>query len=165
MAQIDRNSIQWKRIISQYRAFAGIEFEEVDGFVIVTQTKIVDDRVFTKQELLERARALYPAPEFKIRPQVYALDLEIVTPEWIQEQINKIGLYNKDITRQLGVTNSEMSLFLSGKKPLSLKVRSMFYYYFETWRLREALRTPLITAEELTEAIKLVQERKAKEQG
>jgi transcriptional regulator with XRE-family HTH domain len=42
-----------------------------------------------------------------------------------------IGLKQSDVSKQLNIDKSTISLFLSGEKPLTKIHKSLFYYYFE----------------------------------
>lgn len=157
MEQLDKTSIHFKRMIGQYRA-VGIEFrEKPDDYIVVQQMRIDPNGwMLTQRELVERARTVYPDKKYKILPVTYALELGDITAEWVCEQMRAYGLRPKDLVRQLGITQSEVSLFTTGKRAMTRAIRSMFYYYFLSYQLNRDLRKPPITAEELNKALELV---------
>lgn len=144
-------------MIAQYRSSGICITETEDNIVVVEQTKLDDKHwMMTQRELIKRGRTVYPEKRYKIVPVTYSLDLSTITPEWIQEQMQEYDIRPKDLTRQLGLNASEVSLLLSGKRNMTRSIRSMFYYYFLSYRLSKDMRKPPITTEELTRAIDIV---------
>lgn len=68
-----------------------------------------------------------------------ALDAERVTPDWILERIDRFGLTRRDVWSALGFDSSQLSLFLTGKRPLSKSVRRSFFYFFLALELAQRL--------------------------
>ncbi len=58
---------------------------------------------------------------------------EIVTPEWIQKQMNKKKVRLKDLVRDFGIDKATMSGVINGHRELSRFSRAAFYYYFRSW--------------------------------
>lgn len=112
-----------------------------DNIVNVSQTRLIDGVFLNQKHLAERGRAVYPEKQYKIHPHVHWVDLDSVTPEWIEEQMREYGLKRKDLMRQLALDPSSISQYLSGKRGMTKPVRAMFYYYFNTYRLSKAMRS------------------------
>ncbi len=55
---------------------------------------------------------------------------EIVTPEWIQVQMNKKKIRLKDLVRDFGIDKATMSGIINGHRELSRFSKAAFYYYF-----------------------------------
>lgn len=58
-----------------------------------------------------------------------------VTTEWIHEKMNEHGLKRKDLTAEIGLDKSYLSLLFAKpdnprKIQLSKPMKAMFYYYF-----------------------------------
>lgn len=155
---------QRSRSVAFHRSI-GIEIEEVeDNQILVRQTSLVDGHIRTNKELYDIGRHWYPDKAYKIVAGTYRLPLEDITGEWIREQMEIYGIKPKDVIRQTGLTQSEISLFLSGKRNMTRAIRALFYYYFLTYRLNRDLRRPPISAEELSDAIKMIQQKRASDQ-
>ena len=133
------------------------------GIVTIEQVKANNGRIRTNKELHQLARRLYPDKRYKIHPITFSLNLDLVTPEWIKERMDTLHIHTKDLVKQLGITPSEISVFVNGKRPMSRAMRSMFYYYFLTFELN--VRTHFgVTAQDLSDALDIVRERKMAEQ-
>lgn len=129
--------------IGRYKA-AGIHIEvnEEEKIVKITQKELINGYILTNKELFQRARELFDK-DYKIMPIVFSLDLSEITVDWIQDQMNDLGIKPKDIISQLGVDKSSLSLYLSGKIKMNKLVRSSFYYYFLVYKINRDLREQL----------------------
>lgn len=133
-------SIQQQRILAQYRSVGiYITLEDADT-VVVKQQHITNGFVMTQKQLIDRARTIYPDKKYKIVPVVYQLDLSVVTPEWVKDKMQEYSVRPNDFVAQLGLTKSEVSLLINGKRPMSRVVRSAFFFYFLTFQLNRDLR-------------------------
>lgn len=132
--------IRRQRMLAQYRSVGIYITEEEGDIIVVRQREITGGFVMTQRQLLERARVLYPDKRYKIKPVVYQLDLDTVTPEWIQEQMQTYSVRPSDLVAQLGLTKSEVSLITNGKRSLSRVMRSAFFFYFLSFQLNKELR-------------------------
>lgn len=140
---LDMSNIHIQRILAQYRSIGVYISEEEDNTILIRQEQIKSGFVMTQKQLIDRARALYPDKKYKIIPVVYQVDLSIVTPEWLSEKMTEYSVRPNDFIAQLGLTKSEVSLFLSGKRPMSRVVRSAFFFYFLSFQLNRDLRGDL----------------------
>lgn len=147
---------QVERTIAHLR-MSGIVVTPPDeqGIVTIVQEEVNNGRIRTNKELHQLARHLYPDKRYKIRPVTFALNLDIVTPEWIRERMEALNIHTKDLVQQLGITPSEISVFVNGKRPMSRAMRAMFYYYFLTFELNARAHSG-VTAQDLD----IVEERK-----
>lgn len=153
---------QRSRSIAFHRGI-GIDIREEAHAIIVTQTHVTDGHIRTNQELYDIGRRWYPDRERPITPVVYRLSLADITPEWVNDQVKAHKLSRSTLKAQTGLTASELSDMLNGRRPMTRTTRAMFYYFFLTYQLNRDLRQPPISAEELAEAIQKVQaEREAK---
>lgn len=106
--------------------------------VQVTQGKNLNGNYLTKDRLVEVTRELFGTYFRKVivHPIPYtAPPADDVTPEWVIERIKESGRKNKDIASDLGISSSELSAYTNRHKDMGIRVRSMFYYYFEWLRL------------------------------
>lgn len=129
------------------------------GVVTIVQEEANNGRIRTNKELHQLARRLYPDKCYKIRPITFSLSLDIVTPEWIRERMKVLNIHTKDLVQQLGITPSEISVFVNGKRPMSRAMRAMFYYYFLTFELNARAHFGV-----LSQDLDIVGERKMAEQ-
>lgn len=56
-----------------------------------------------------------------------------VDPEWISQKMESAGLKLKDVVAELGLDRTNVTAWVSGSRPMSQPVKSMFYYYF-AWK-------------------------------
>lgn len=106
--------------------------------VQIAQGKNPNGNYLTKERLVEVTRELFGAYYHKVivHPIPYtAPPADDVTPEWVIEKIKESGRKNKDIASDLGISSSELSAYTNRHKDMGIRVRSMFYYYFEWLRL------------------------------
>lgn len=158
----DKDNIQWRRAEAMFASW-GIEFEECeDNVVIVRQVRHVGNRIFNQKELVSRGRSMYPDSKYKIHPVTFSLQVEDITPQWIQEQMKLYGIKSKDLGRQLALGKSTISIVINGIRDVAPSTKALFYYYFQTKRLGYELAQE-VTAEELSEALAIVKARKAGE--
>lgn len=60
---------------------------------------------------------------------------EIVTTQWIENQKYKYRLKSKTVSKELGVSESNIKAYMDGTKPLTSPIRAMFYFYFMSKKL------------------------------
>jgi len=61
--------------------------------------------------------------------------------EWIETQLNELGISRNDITQDLMLDKSSLSLLLSGKRKMNKSVKAAFFYYFAYKRLQREKNT------------------------
>jgi hypothetical protein len=59
------------------------------------------------------------------------VESEIVTPEWIVSNMNRLKIKLKKIANDTGIGNADISAIINKHKPLSIRTKSLFYYYFK----------------------------------
>jgi hypothetical protein len=112
----------------------GIQFEfPKEDLVIVRQTEVVYNQLFTSKQLHTLGRELFTAPII-IKPVVYSLDLSKITIEWVISQMELYRINAKDLQRQLGFKKETITGFLKLGKTLQLKEKSSLYYYFLSFK-------------------------------
>lgn len=138
----------------------GIDIRLEGNTVIVEQLSAPDGYIRSNQELYDIGRRWYPDKDLSITPVVFSLQLAEITPEWISKQIERYKMSRNTIIRQTGITASELSDYLKGRRSMIRTTRAMFYYFFLTYQLNSELREEPISPEEIAEAIALIKERK-----
>lgn len=117
-----------KESISKYKA-VGIRIE-VDGIkVYIEQFDIFNAVFLTKEELQERAKALFP--KNIIIAKEFQLNKDVVTSDFIKKNMRS----RKEIIKHLNLDKSSLSLMLSGKQGLTKGWKAAFYYYFKLIQL------------------------------
>ncbi len=56
---------------------------------------------------------------------------EIVTPEWMKQQIEKKDCYNRDLAKYLGVSDIQVSLWVHGKRNPSKAAKAAIYHFLK----------------------------------
>ena len=56
---------------------------------------------------------------------------EEVTPEWIQERMNRYKIGNKQLVSDLGIAKAEISALINGHREMGIRTKGLFYYYFK----------------------------------
>lgn len=159
----DKDNIQWQRLYSHVYYTLGVEVELTEGDVVkVRQVAFKKLRIYNQKELHKIGRDLYPDKRYKIHPTTFSLQVEDITPEWIQEQMVRYGVKPKDLVQQLALGKATISVVINGIREVAPSTKALFYYYFQTKRLGYELAQE-VTAEEFAEALALVKARKAQE--
>ena len=112
----------------------GIQFEfPKENLVIVRQTEVVYNQLFSNKQLHTLGRKLFEVPIIII-PVVYSLDLSKITIEWVTNQMKLYHINSIDLQRQLGFKKETITGFLKLGKTLQPKEKSSLYYYFLTFK-------------------------------
>ena len=112
----------------------GIQFEfPKEDLVIVRQTEVVYNQLFTSKQLHTLGRELFEAPII-IKPVVYSLDLSTITLEWVISLMELYRINAKDLQRQLGFKKDNITGFLKLGKQLKPAEKSSYYYYFLSFK-------------------------------
>lgn len=130
----------------QYRKMARI-FVEIVSFngqrliARVEQKEAVNDKILTKKELTERVREMFageiPA-DWKLTVSAVNYDrrdIDAVNAEWINNNMERLGLKAKDISSHTGLDKSSVSLYLSGVRPLTKLAKAAFYYFLKYYEM------------------------------
>lgn len=57
---------------------------------------------------------------------------QVVTPEWIQERMNRYKVGNKQLVKDLGLAKAEISALVNGHREMGIRTKGLFYYYFKS---------------------------------
>lgn len=110
----------------------GMKITREDGVIVSKQTHIPKWSIYTNKELYAKAKEIYDGvleKKHHIHAGTFILDEKTVTIEWIKTKMEEIGLTNKDLHKQLGLTSPVISRLFCGKQELSRPLRVMFFYY------------------------------------
>lgn len=118
-----------------------ISVKDFDGKVLTLEVEQFAKRglvMLTQKQLQQRAKELFDSfeyigekPVIHYHTSTYYPDTSVVTPMYIVNKMKEIGLKQSDVSKQLNIDKSTISLFLSGEKPLTKVHKSLFYFYFE----------------------------------
>jgi hypothetical protein len=123
-----------------HKQYSNIEFkilrateQEVD--IRVTQGKVITGIYHGKERLVEIVHETFDSlfPGIKIHARAFPYELppsSIVTPEWIEKKMTKLKIGHKDLIKDLGMNKANVSVYLSGDRPMSDVIKNVFYYYF-----------------------------------
>ncbi len=117
-----------KQIVSGLR----ISRDEEESVIIAKQVHIPSYHVWTNKDLHNKAKEIYGDTldkKYHILAGTYIFDESLVTVEWVKEQMEEVGLTNKDLKKQLGMTPNALSLLFNKKRPFSRQMKTMFFYY------------------------------------
>jgi len=62
---------------------------------------------------------------------------DAVTPAWIREQMELHGKSSKDLSQDLNINHSVISVWINGGRPMSKAPKAMFYFYFDNLRIKK----------------------------
>ena len=110
-----------------------------DQHLRITQKKLYNGFILTKNELVDRAKKIFPT--HIIKPVRYSLDVSTIDVVYIKSKIKEIGLNVNDLAAQTAIDKSSLSLFLSGERKMNKSVKALFFYYFLTYELNKDFRS------------------------
>lgn len=117
----------------------GIDMEILpDGKVKVEQVTDTNGILLNQYDLRQRGKEVFPNRH--IVPKVFFLDTDVVTPLWIQSKMNEVGIYQRDLSRQIGMDETVVSKLINGKRPMTRAVQALFYYYFTLYEVTRDTR-------------------------
>jgi hypothetical protein len=129
--------------IRNYRRFARVKIAITDVVektihVIAHQYELVNDKILTSEELIQRGKAVFEGllPEgysIFIKPITYQppIDNETIDTNYLQTQMSKYALESKDMAVFLNIDPSTISLLRSGEKPLTKWHKTTMVYFFK----------------------------------
>ena len=133
-----------KKSATDQMRFLGLEYsilatEEKSITILIRQKRLINDKVLTKAELVERAKDFLKVPSIAddtaihVRPIVFNVtDSEVVNHFWIQQQMQKNNLQLKHLVEIIGIDKSTLSELVSGKSSLTKWHKAAFYYFFKS---------------------------------
>lgn len=117
----------------------GIDMEILpDGKVKVEQVTDTNGILLNQYDLRQRGKQVFPNRH--IVPKVFFLDTDVVTPLWIQSKMAEVGIYQRDLSRQIGMDETVVSKLINGKRPMTRAVQALFYYYFTLYEVTRGTR-------------------------
>ena len=117
----------------------GIDMEILpDGKVKVEQVTDTNGILLNQYDLRQRGKQVFPNRH--IVPKVFFLDTDVVTPLWIQSKMAEVGIYQRDLSRQIGMDETVVSKLINGKRPMTRAVQALFYYYFTLYEVTRDTR-------------------------
>jgi predicted XRE-type DNA-binding protein len=141
ISQEDKNTLA-QSALNQSR-FLGLEYQVMASddksiTLLIRQKRLVNDKILTKQELIERGKeflivpTLDPNLDLRIRPIIYNIaESEVVTSQWVQHKMLQHGLKLKNLVEIMGINKSSLSELVSGKENLTKWHKATFYYFFK----------------------------------
>jgi plasmid maintenance system antidote protein VapI len=145
-------SDQRKSITGFQRMGIDIEILE-DNMVQISQKSLINGFILSQQQLIDRAREVFPDKKWKIIANVYSLDVKDITIDWINQRMDEFGIKRNDLIKQLALDKASLSSLFSGERGLTKSMRAAFYFYFLTYELNRDLR-PKYYTEEVAQKIK-----------
>ncbi len=129
--------------IRNYRRFAKVKIAITDVVektihVIAHQYELVNDKILTSEELIQRGKGVFEGLLPKdysvfIKPITYQLPIEneVIDTNYLQTQMSKYALESKDMAVFLNIDPSTISLLRSGEKPLTKWHKTTMVYFFK----------------------------------
>lgn len=129
---------------SLYKRFDNLTFkvkQYKDGILIVEarQGKNYKKDYFSEKEIVEKAKKLFNDFSNDFNPQKIhvgvipfkEVDSDIITPEYLKDELYRLHIRIKDINNDTGLEMSNLSSWVNGTRPMSNIVKNMFYYYIK----------------------------------
>ncbi len=130
----------FQKIAVRNLKMVGIDIDFLDEqHLRITQKKLYNGFVLTKNELVDRAKKIFP--DYIVKPVRYSLDVSTIDVIYIKSKIKEIGLNVNDLAAQTAIDKSSLSLFLSGERKMNKSVKALFFYYFLTYELNKNFRS------------------------
>ncbi len=128
-----------EHVALQHQRFSHISFKieiMTDTQVTVTITQQKSTHQHPTKRLVEITNELFLSFIGERRLIVGAIPyvpspVEIVTSEWIKQQMSRYRVALKQLAIDTGINKSSLSSVITGDKPLSDPMRAMFFYYFK----------------------------------
>ncbi|GIM60548.1 hypothetical protein CAPN008_05980 [Capnocytophaga canis] len=124
-----------------HRRFSRIYFKilKVDDDLIrieVKQEKSPHNNYFEVKRLTEIVQEtfakFFPKHAIQKVPLPYIESpVEVVTPQWVKDKMNKHKIGSKKLVEDFGVAKSEISAMINEHTSMSNRSKAMFYYYFK----------------------------------
>lgn len=124
-----------------HKRHAAIEFKIIAAVnatltVQVIQGKNQSGAYSDQKTLIERGKELFAPflPDWKINvhatPYTESEIHNMVTTSWVSNEMAKRDIKIKDMVVDTGLDKTNLSAWISGKRPMSNIVKAMFYFYF-----------------------------------
>lgn len=131
---------------TQYKRYARVivevvSFSEGRLIVRVEQKELVNGKMLTKKELVERVRKMFEGEiptDWKLTVSAVDFDrkdIEGINADWIKSRMNRLMLKAKHICTHTGIDKSTLSQILSEEKPLTKWHKIALYYFFKYYEV------------------------------
>jgi hypothetical protein len=131
---------EFQKIALNHLRMVGIEIDFLDDqHLRITQKRLFNGFILTKNELVERAKNIFP--DYMVKPVRYSLDVSVIDIIYIKSKMKEIGLNVNDLAAQTAIDKSSLSLLLSGERKMNKSVKALFFYYFLTYELNKDVRS------------------------
>ena len=125
-----------KEIIDKYAGqeiyFKILEVTNEEIIAKVTQKSLLIGKVLTQKELIAIGKEVLKNEDklVRIKPLTFTLDIRIVTPEWVQEQMKNHNIRKNDIVSQLHIDKHILNSFLKGNRNISRLCKAGLFWFF-----------------------------------
>ncbi len=125
--------------------FSEVRENEQELVVAVRQTRAPNGVYLDRKQLEEISREVYALkPDFNKKLIVNTAPYseapsEIVSPEWVQDQMNRRKLGLKGIVEATGISKSDLSAMINGHKEMGIRTKGLFYYFFKSLDIMPAI--------------------------
>lgn len=127
-----------KRSITNYKRM-GIAIELLEnGTIEVRQERLLNNYILNRQELRERAKAIFPDAD--LVAVTYAPDIDHIDAKWITKNMKEFGLLEEDIGRQLAWDAESLKPILHEGAKLTKEQKAALYFYFMCYELNRDFR-------------------------
>ena len=131
---------EFQKFAVNHLRMVGIEIDFLDNqHLRITQKRLFNGFILTKNELVERAKNIFP--DYMVKPVRYSLDVSVIDIIYIKSKMKEIGLNVNDLAAQTAIDKSSLSLLLSGERKMNKSVKALFFYYFLTYELNKDVRS------------------------
>ena len=137
LERLEQMALQYQRYARIFFKIMALNKEKNELVIAVWQERSPADNYLDEAALMERARGLF-APLFegwdlRIGATKYIeAPAQVVTPEWIQERMNRYKVGNKQLVKDLGLAKAEISALVNGHREMGIRTKGLFYYYFKS---------------------------------
>lgn len=110
--------------------------------VRVEQKDLVNDRVLSESDLVERVRDMFRGEipdDWKLTVSAVDYDrrdISNISSEWIRDKMEKLNIKSKTIHSYTGIDKASLSELINGKRELTRWHKVAFYYFFKYLELR-----------------------------
>lgn len=137
----EESALKLEQVALAHQRYSAISFKikSVDAeevTIITTQGKSFHENQHAQKRLIEITKEMFSGGVEGRRVLVQAVPYvasptEVVSPEWIRQQMSRYKLALKVMATETGINKSSLSSVITGDKPLSDPMRAMFFYYFK----------------------------------
>lgn len=137
--KLEAAALLMRRHVSVIFKIKSVEHENKRLIIQVVQERNAAKKYFAAGELIDKVKNVFGPilPDWKIisHPVPYlGSEVDVVTPEWIQDKMESLEIKQVDIVNATGVTKSNVAAWVNGLRPMSQPVKAMFYYFIEYFK-------------------------------